>query len=116
MFVAEPPTAVGNLTVVNRTNTSITIQWTTPTRIGRPDYYYNVEYSDPNDPSRYHQHNQRRITNTNTYNVTGLRPNTTYVIRVSVHNGVSGNDSANDDDRREEVVTNTEEGGKLLVL
>ena len=116
MFVAEPPTAVGNLTVVNRTNTSVTIQWITPTRIGRLDYYYNVEYSDPKGRSRYIQHNRRRITNTNTYNVTGLQPNTTYVIRVSVHNGVSGNDSANDDDRKEEVVTNTEEGGKLLVL
>lgn len=106
--------------VVSRTNTSITIQWTTPTRIGRPDYFYNVEYSDPNDPSRYIQHNRKAITNTNTnsntYRVTGLRPNTTYVIRVSVHNGVSGNDSANDDDRREEVVANTEEGGKPLVL
>ena len=102
--------------VVSRTNTSITIQWTTPTRTGRPDYYYNVEYSDPNDPSRYIQHNRRRITNANTHRVTGLQPNTTYVIRVSVHNGVSGNDSANDDDRREEVVANTEEGGKPLVL
>ena len=106
--------------MVSRTNTSITIQWTTPTRIGRLDYYYNVEYSDPNDPSRYIQHNRKAITNTitnsNTYRVTGLRPNTTYVIRVSVHNGVSGNDSANDDDRREEVVANTEEGGKPLVL
>ena len=98
--------------VGGRTNTSITIQWTTPTITGRPDYYYNVEYIDPDDASRYIQHNQKGITNTNMYRVTGLRPNTTYVIRVSVHNGVSGNDSANDGDRIEQVTANTEEGGK----
>ena len=112
LFVAEPPTAVRNLMVIDRTNTSITIRWTTPTITGRPDYYYNIEYSDPDDASRYIKHNQKEITNTNMYRVTGLRPNTTYVIRVSVHNGVSRNDSANDDDRREQVAANTEEGGK----
>ena len=100
--------------VGDRTNTSITIQWTTPTRTGRRDYYYNVEYSDPDDASRYIQHNKKEISNTNMYRVTGLRPNTTYVIRISVHNGVSGNDSANDDDRRRQVAANTEEGGKYF--
>ena len=102
--------------VDDRTRTSITVGWTTPKTTGRRDYYYNVEYSDPDDASRYIQHNQKDITNTNMYNVTGLRPNTTYVIRVSVHNGVSGNDSANDDDRREQVAANTDEGGKPEVL
>jgi len=46
------------------------------------------------------------------YDVTGLQPVTTYTIRISVHNGVSGNDSQNDDDRRRFIIDTTLEGSK----
>ena len=114
ILCAGPPTAVRNLRVVSTTTTSIGIQWDLPLVIGRPDYFYNVEYSNPDDILQYIQHNQEEITTTSIYNVTGLQSFTKYVIRVSVHNGVSGNDSANDDDRREQVAANTEEGGKYF--
>ena len=112
---AEPPTAVVNLRVnsARTSNTSIMVLWEPP--IGSSDYYYNVEYSDPDNVVTYRRHNQERITNTNagtqTYTLTRLQPNTTYTIRVSVHNKVSGNDSQNDDRRRQQVSENTEEGG-----
>ena len=110
---AEPPTAVRNLRVSNKTNTSITIQWDPPRITGRSDYYYNIEYNDPLNISIYKQHNQERISGTNTtmYSVTGLQPITPYIIRISVHNGVSGNDSQNDDERRQQVSDTTLEGG-----
>jgi len=80
---------------------------------GRSYYYYNVEYSDPQNISIYEQHNQEMINDTTTmYIVTGLDPITTYIIRISVHNEVSGNDDQNDDERRRQVSDTTLEGGK----
>jgi len=107
-----PPTAVRSLRVISKTNTSITIQWDTPSVTGRSDYYYNVEHNSPKDISKYEQHNRERITNTNIYNVNKLEPDSEYIIRISVHNGVSANDSHNDDERRREISDNTLEGGK----
>jgi len=107
-----PPTAVRNLRVVYTTSTSINIEWDLPLITGRPDFFYNVEYSDPTDISMYIQHNLERITNTTTYSVTGLQPVTIYIIRISVHNGVSENDGINDDERRRQVSNATLEGGK----
>jgi len=114
MHPSEPPTAVRNLRVSSKTNTSITIQWDPPSTTGRSDYYYIVEYSDPNNMSKYVQHNQERVTETTMYNVTGLQPVTTYIIRISVHNGVSGNDSQNDDDRRQLIIDTTLDGSKHM--
>lgn len=112
ILCAGPPTAVHNLRVVSTTTTSISIQWDLPLVTGRPDYFYNVEYSSPDDILQYIQHNQEKITTTRIYHVTGLQPFTTYVIRVSVHNGVSGNDSANDAARRIQISQTTLEGGQ----
>ena len=109
---SEPPAAVRNLRVNSKTNTSIIIQWDTPSVTGRSDYYYNVEHNSPNDISTYKRHNQERITNTNIYNVNKLQPDSEYIIRISVHNGVSGNDSQNDRERRRQVSDTTLEGGK----
>lgn len=114
ILCAGPPTAVRNLRVIDTTTTSFGIQWDVPLVTGRPDYFYNVEYSNPNNILQYIQHNQRKITNTSIYPVTGLRPFTTYVIRVSVHNGVSGSDSANDAKRRLQISHTTMEGGQPL--
>jgi len=113
---AEPPSAVRNLTVIDATNTTIIIEWEPPEIIGRNDCYYNVEHSDPSDISKYIQHNQERINCSDTiYVVTGLQPVNTYIIRISVHNGVSGNDSQNDDRRRQLVNGTTQEGSKPLM-
>ena len=62
ILCAGPPTAVHNLRVIYATTTSISIQWDLPLVTGRPDYFYNVEYSSPNDILQYIQHNQEKIT------------------------------------------------------
>jgi len=113
---AEPPTAVRNLTVIDTTNTSITIEWEPPEETGRDhDCVYNVEHSDPDDISKYILHNRTNCSVTTNTSVTGLRPVTTYIIRISVHNGVSGNDSQNEDRRRRQVNATTQEGSKPLM-
>ena len=112
MYVhTEPPTAMSILRVIRTTSTSITIQWDLPVRTGKPDYYYVIEYSDPDDISKYiHQDEVKN----NRYVLNNLRADTIYIIRVSVHNGVSDQDSENAHTRIVEVDARTREGCKHL--
>ena len=96
---------MSNLRVTRTTITSITVRWT-PVRTGRPDYYYVVEHSDPDDISKYIHQDEVK---SNRYVFDNLRPGTVYIIRVSVHNGVSDQDSENADDRIVEVDARTRE-------
>ena len=106
-----PPTAARNLNVTHSASTSITIQWDPPIRTGRPDYYYVIEYSDPDDASIYHRHNEDGVKG-NSYTLDKMRPDTIYIIRVTVHNGVSNQDSENAIDRMVSVKGHTAEGRK----
>ena len=110
----EPPTAVRNLTVVDTTSTSVTIVWEDPEDVGRPDYYYVIEYSDPDDASIYHRHNEDGVKG-NSYTLDKMRPDTIYIIRVTVHNGVSNQDSENAIGRMVSVKGHTAEGRKYTV-
>ena len=114
---AGPPTTITNLIVTGTTSTTITVSWNRPTITGRSDYYYVVEYTDEVG-EEYIQDNSRLVNgNTQvTYTVdgadgSGLRADTEYIIRVSVHNGVSDLDGENADDRRQQVQVTTPEGG-----
>ena len=112
MYVhTEPPTAMSNLRVTRTTSTSITIRWT-PVRTGRPDYYYVVEHSDPDDISKYIHQDEVK---SNRYVLDNLRADTIYIIRVSVHNGVSDQDPENADDRMVTIRARTTEGRKYTV-
>ena len=116
---AGPPTTITNLIVTGTTSTTITVRWNRPAITGRGDYYYIVEYSDPDEVGAvYIQDNSRLVNGNNqvTYTVdgadgSGLQADTEYIIRVSVHNGVSDLDGENTDDRRQEVQVTTPEGG-----
>ena len=89
-----PPNACTNLMVDNRTSTTVNITWMRPTVIGRDDYFYVVEVSDPERVNAFNVHNSsyRDIDLRPNYTVSPLVPHTSYVIRVSVHNGVSDQD------------------------
>ena len=116
---AGPPTTITNLIVTGTTSTTITVRWNRPAITGRSDYYYIVEYSDPDEVGEEYIQDNSRLVNGNvlvTYTVdgadsSGLQANTEYIIRVSVHNGVSDLDGENADDRRQQVQVTTPEGG-----
>ena len=108
-----PPNACTNLMVDSRTDTTVVVTWRRPTVTGRPDYFYVVEVSDPERVCAFNEHNSRLV-NRNirpTYTVSPLVPHTSYVIRVSVHNGVSDQDP-DGHLRICEVEVMTLEGGK----
>ena len=87
-----PPTTITNLTVTGTTSTTITVRWNRPTTTGRGDYYYVVEYTDPDGVGEEYIPDNSRLVNSNvqvTYTVdgadgSGLRADTEYIIRVSV--------------------------------
>ena len=116
---AGPPTTITNLTDTGTTSTTITVRWNRPTTTGRGDYYYVVEYTDPDGVGEVYIQDNSRLVNSNvqvTYTVdgadgSGLQADTPYIIRVSVHNGVSDLDGENADDRRQQVQVTTPEGG-----
>jgi hypothetical protein len=84
-----------------------------PTDTGRPDYFYRVNVSDPERVNAFNVHNSNLV-NRNMdpiYTVSPLVPHTSYVIRVSVHNGVSDQDP-DGHLRICEVEVMTLEGGK----
>ena len=116
---AGPPTTITNLIVTGTTSTTITVRWNRPTITGRSDYYYVVEYTDPDEVGAVYIPDNSRLVNGNTqvtYTVagaggSGLQADTEYIIRVSVHNGVSDLDGENADDRRQQVQVTTPEGG-----
>ena len=97
--------------------TEVVVRWDAPDEPGRTDYYYSVSRSIPGDLTNFQTLNDR-LTNTAsivTLPVTNLVPFTNYIIRVSVHNGVSQNDSANDQLRVREVTASTDEGSECFV-
>ena len=72
-----------------RANT-ITVRWERPEISGRDDLYYNIFYSEDNQT--FTQHNTRQYVKRDLlvdYSLSGLRPLTSYTIRVMAENGVS---------------------------
>ena len=98
------------------TNTTITVEWEKPDIIGRPDFYYNIEISDPESISDFilvntegpFRSDEERIV----YGIYNVTPATDYVIKVSTHNDVSAHDYVNDFLRFRKVTTRTKEGSE----
>ena len=115
LLCAEPPSACTNVQVTERTDTSLTVSWSRPQITGgRTDLFYRVFHSDPDDISQLIMVEDNLMTNNPTvmYEVTELRPFTSYIIRVTTHSGVSDEDSANDHLRQCEVSDTTMEGSE----
>ena len=108
MCHAEPPSAPRSVSLTEQ-STSIAVRWSSPTETGgRSDLYYQVEYSDPDDPGTF----IARYTRSTRYTITGLEPHTSYCIRVSAHNGVSDQDPDRSQSRMVEECTRTLEDSK----
>ena len=120
-----PSSPVLNLRATQIRNKSVTVTWTRPEEICRNDFYYIVEYSDPDNYGNFllaDRLNTRYFNSapTVTYRVPtissglSLRPYTNYTIRVTVHNGVSDQDVENEPLRRIDIFVTTKEGGKSI--
>ena len=99
-----------NLLNTSITSTSLTVKWSTPAILGeRDDLYYIVEYSDPDKVGVMHemQCGEGCLIGTRC-SVTGLRPATTYVVRVTAHNGVSDQDAGGALARQEKITLTTD--------
>ena len=83
-----------NLQQVSSTDSSLSISWDPPiSNGGRSDLYYQVHYSDPDNVGVMLEAECGAGCLTGTScTISGLRPATTYVVRVSAHNGVSDQD------------------------
>ena len=107
-FIGPPSVARNFHTLESRTRANtITVMWERPLITGRDDYFYNIQYSNPDIPGSFVQHNSNPLVTTSPvvrYSVSGLRPQTRYTIRLSVLNGVSDQDSAREEGRRSEVM------------
>ena len=112
-----PPGPVRNLHTTTITSTSVSLSWTRPEVTGRDDFYYSIEYSDPDDTGSFILSNGNYVNSalTVSYTVPNLRPNTPYTIRVTTHNGVSDQDTENEALRRVDLPTRTVEGGKSMM-
>ena len=98
-----------NLIDTSNTSTSLSVEWSSPENLGeRDDLYYTVEYSDPDNVGVMLPMQCREDCLTDTScNVTGLRPATTYVVRVTAHNGVSDQDAGGALARQREITLMT---------
>ena len=118
-YFEGPPSVARNLQVLEsrtRANT-ITVMWERPLIIGRDDYFYNIQYSNPDIPGSFVQHNSNPLITTSPvvrYSLSGLRPQTRYTIRLSVLSGVSDQDSAGEEGRRSEVMATTGDISKYM--
>ena len=108
-----PTGPVRNLRTTTITSTNVSLSWTRPEVTGRDDFYYSIEYSDPNTGSFILSNgNYVNSALTVSYTVPNLRPNTPYTIRVTTHNGVSDQDTENEALREVDLPIRTREGGK----
>ena len=116
---SAPPGDVRDLQTTTVTSTSVTVRWTIPEVTGRSDFYYTLQYSDPDNIGEFLPANPIRIVDTAlsvSHTLRGLQPYTTYTIRVTSHNGVSDQDTENAALRRVDIQVRTLEGGKCQIL
>ena len=114
---SAPPGPVRDLRAIEVTSTSVTVRWTRPEVTGRSDFYYTLQYSDPDNVGVFLTANPMRIVNfalSVSHTITGLQPYTTYTIRVTSHNGVSDQDTENVALRIVTIQVRTLDGGKLI--
>ena len=111
-LIIEPPSKPRDLHNISKTSTSLSVEWSTPAYLGeRDDLYYTVEYSDPR-PDKVGvmipmQCGEDCLTGTSC-TVTGLQPATTYVVRVTAHNGVSDQNAGGALARQQEITLTTD--------
>ena len=116
------PTAVRDLRVNTKSDTSVIIKWNRPEIIGRDDFYYIIKYTDianledslSNDPLSFRLVDSASTVSFRLPSIGSgleLKPNTDYIIKVIVHNGVSDQEPENEPLRKRDISVKTKEGG-----
>ena len=109
-YIAPPNNCKSLQVVTERTRgNTITVRWERPEITGRNDLYYNIFYSEDNQT--FTQDNSRPYVKQDAlvdYSVSGLRPLTTYTIRVIPENGVSDQEEGGQS-KTCEIVARTED-------
>ena len=109
---AGPPDAPRALNVVALSAYTIQVSWLHPiNKGGRPDLYYQVEHSDPDNLGSY-TGTVYLSGDATSHIFTDLRPFTSYCVRVIAHNGVSDQDPEGTHLRTVEDCVTTPEAGK----
>ena len=102
-----------NLHATRVNETFVVVNWSHPEYLGeRTDLYYIVEISDPDNVGQMVEVMNCDPNNAclkkNSCNITSLQPATTYVIRVTAHNGVSDQDRGGALARQKEITVKTD--------
>ena len=91
-------------------DTGASVQWRGPSHCGgRTDCYYQIQVND-RTPFRI---NEVNFNSDESYTVNNLEPDTTYSITISIHNGVSNQDTANAKLRQCSLVVTTIQGSEF---
>lgn len=109
---AAPPSSCLNIGLVNKTDKQIILHWTRPKLTGRNDFYYVLSYDNGESKGEHILQSGNDLDRVVEV-ISGLKPATTYTVTVTVHNGVSEQDSNNEHLRRCQLMTTTKEGRKL---
>ena len=78
------------------------IRWTRPEVTGSEGFYYDIYYSDSNNPETFSKQNERSFVSAQhhvEYLLRGMKVQTDYTIRVVVRNEVSDQDDENEHSR-----------------
>lgn len=113
---AVPPEAVSDLQALNDsiTTTTATIKWLCPPDTGRDDITYLVCTTDLSFSKHCYESfptPEKDLLGYAAYVLKDLTPFTTYIVTVTVANGVSELDFENEGRRVAEVILTTAEGG-----
>ena len=101
--------------MISVTATDITVEWKRPDLTGREDFYYGVYYRELTSLSGITLGPYINNSDNVDYTIDGLQPSTQYLIKITVHNGVSDQDMENEISRTCETVASTADIGGFTI-
>lgn len=114
-LASAPPSGCTSTNVISVTATDITVEWKRPDLIGREDFYYSVYYRELTSLSGITLGPYVNNSDYVDYTIDGLQPSSQYLIKITIHNGVSDQDMENEISRTCETVASTADIGEFTI-